>query len=136
MLAENKIIEKVKFFIRENAKEVGWHLAKDKLPFNYELLNLLTEVEEAECHEMFALLIAITEWKKESRKSADRVFQPKSMGGQFELNSFEVKYLFLKIMQVPFELNELDEELLQSLQEISRSIFVTTPYRIGQLTHE
>lgn len=55
------------------------------------------------------------------------------MGGDFDLISYEVRYLFLRIISIPFDKDNLKEEHYNALQDISDSIYIKMPMRISNL---
>lgn len=52
------------------------------------------------------------------------------------MNDFEVKYTFLKIIGLPLDKKEIEEDVYQCLIDINNSIFVKYPHRVGYLSAE
>lgn len=104
---------------------------------NEEHFELLPYLEKNEDLGMaIHLLACITLWSKYNNKTADRSLKPKSLGGLVDMNDFEVKYTFLKIIGLPLDKKEIEEDVYQCLIDINNSIFVKYPHRVGYLSAE
>jgi len=69
------------------------------------------------------ILVSIYFWRKENAcKKINRVFPSKIIGGNFELNDYEKNYIYLSILQIPFNTDMLDIEMYNVLKEISESV--------------
>ncbi len=132
----NNIIEKTReltekysiYTLIENMKYTD-----DEFYINMDNFNLLPDNEKEDCLKLTNLFFAIVLWSKDNNKSPDRVFKPKVLGGDFELNDFETRYVFLKIMSIPFERNNLLDEHYEALKSISKSIFIQIPDKINDI---
>jgi hypothetical protein len=95
--------------------------------------NLLSNEEQKELILYSNLFFCIIVWSRKNKKKPSTVFLPKSLGGDFDLISYEVRYLFLRILSIPFDKDNLKEEHYKALQDISDCIFVKMPMRINNL---
>jgi len=133
----NIIIEKTKNFTKKYSIDILIEYIKykeDEYYFNIEYFNLLSENDKEECLELINLFFAIIIWARENNKTVDNVFTPISLGGEFNITDFERRYLFLKILALPFDMKKLLEEHYEALITISNSIYVNMPYRISNLS--
>lgn len=132
----NNIIEKTKILTERYSIDIlieSMKYSEDEFYIDMDNFNLLSDNEKKECLELATLFFAIVIWSNENNKSADRVFRPKILGGDFELNDFETRYIFLKIISIPFERDNLLDKHYEVLKTISKSIFVQIPDKINNI---